>query len=493
MEHEISLFGDIDVYVQKDRLPNSNDYLDKDISTDKDVEIDITYGLAPGIWYIGVYGYWDADFTLTVNLELNCPVQCVHGTCGNNNQCVCDTNYVKTDWDQSCSIYDQQISSGTLYTSTVIKDEWNYYHINVPNSQSILEIVVTELSSANQNVDVYVQKNQYPYFDNFMAINATLSSQTTIHLNNDLESGIYYIGVYSFGESGQISIKATITAASCENVCTKRGNCVNGACQCNNNIYTGNSCEIVEDMYIEQNYSGYVSTSNWNYYELKSSTQNDLVVSVHQQNEGDCDLYISELTKPTRNNYQYADLGIKSDFNITIEQPGVDTYWIGVYGWSTCQYTLFVDEPSTCSCLNNQVGFCLPNSDYCICNFGNQGPDCSTTSTHINSGDVKSSTVEQNEWKYFTFNTSSAVAVVTLEETNTQGLASLYVETEGFPNLQYYSYLSSVPNNDFHELHIVFDAPANRVLYIGVYGNFFNIDRVSVDFQLTAWSPELNK
>jgi len=65
--HQTSRYGDVDVYVQRDRFPTERDYAARDVGTDPDIYLQLP-NPAPGRWYIGMYGYWHVDYTLQVDI-----------------------------------------------------------------------------------------------------------------------------------------------------------------------------------------------------------------------------------------------------------------------------------------------------------------------------------------------------------------------------------------------------------------------------------------
>ena len=87
-------------------------------------------------------------------------------------------------------------------------------------------------------------------------------------------------------------------------------------------------------------YSGFVGTSQWNFWHLHYFSQSPIRVTVIQQGAGDCDLYIKQNSDPTRIRYQYSDVSLNTEFSITIDRPGDDVWHLGVFGWTPCHYTI---------------------------------------------------------------------------------------------------------------------------------------------------------
>ncbi len=108
----------------------------------------------------------------------------------------------------------------------------------------------------------------------------------------------------------------------------------------------------------DQVVSGYVEFNSWNYYNYNSNSDGNLVIYVnHTDSGGDCDLYVRAGQTPTRFNYgefitkpfiyivvDYQDLSTATFFTLSINDPGSEQWYIGVYGWTTCDYDIWVDE-----------------------------------------------------------------------------------------------------------------------------------------------------
>ena len=66
--HQTSSFGDIDLFVSNRAYPDTQNFLYQDTSTNTHLSIQIE-DVEAGTWYIGLYGYWTADYDITVLLQ----------------------------------------------------------------------------------------------------------------------------------------------------------------------------------------------------------------------------------------------------------------------------------------------------------------------------------------------------------------------------------------------------------------------------------------
>jgi hypothetical protein len=85
-----------------------------------------------------------------------------------------------------------------------------------------------------------------------------------------------------------------------------------------------------------------VDDNSWNYYTVQATTNNDIVLQFSTSSStpsGDCDVYVKRGQNPTRTSFDYRDIGFGRTFNLTIDDPADYTWYIGVYGYTKCEYT----------------------------------------------------------------------------------------------------------------------------------------------------------
>jgi len=198
-------------------------------------------------------------------------------------------------------------------------------------------------------------------------------------------------------------------------------------------------------------------------------------------------MYIRQNIDPTRINYQYADLGISSEFDITIQNPGDEDWHIGIYGWNTCSYHITADVIEECQCTSESHGTCS-GSNQCICDLHYAGELCTIPVTTINNGHVLSEQyVEPQQWTYYSFVSDSSIVTITMEETSTSGDLFLAVSLSGYPTGENFDYYD-VEERDYHEVQMSWQTEnIQRVYFIGVLTSTSSVATDPVEFSITAY------
>ena len=107
--------------------------------------------------------------------------------------------------------------------------------------------------------------------------------------------------------------------------------------------------QCVEDTLIQLGVpeTGYVGRTEWNYYKLQVDTTNSILVAVSQDSaSADCDLFVKRDSRPSNFDFDYSNLSFEQFFNVTINDPSTATWYIGVFGWTDCGYTMTASIPS---------------------------------------------------------------------------------------------------------------------------------------------------
>ena len=229
-----------------------------------------------------------------------------------------------------------------------------------------------------------------------------------------------------------MTVQTVVPSDECLSRCSLHGRCVDGECRCNPG-FSGDDCEWMEpSLALSRPQDGFVAINDWNYYNTRVITQNSLVITLNQMT-GDCDVYVRGNDKPTLFDYDYFDMTNTSQIRLAIRQPGDTTWYIGIFGWAACQYSIAITEELFCDCgLDNPHGHCHENGIDCVCDEGWSGVDCSTPLRVLANQEVVSGEVTKYHWQYYEFLVdNSTTGVLSLKERDTVGLLWMFVSFTG--------------------------------------------------------------
>jgi hypothetical protein len=482
--NQTSATGDCDIYVQVNDIPTRNSYYKRDISTKKQVAFPIS-DAASGTWYYGVYGFLACNFTLKVTKEGSCPNACSgHGDCLSGN-CLCYSGYYGVDCSQAVTTL--TINAAPV-AGSVADSAWSYYRLVYSSSSSTdeLTITLTQTTPAG-DADIYVKFQENPTEYSYDYANITVRDVSTIKMLAP-QAGTWFIGVHGF-RGCNYTIQVT-SAGECLNECSHHGTCNALVCACRTN-YAGDYCQTRNSLLSNgESDTGFVSPSSWNYFSYQSNSVQNLEVFMRTQ-MGDCDLYAKQGQAPTRVSYDVSDVGTTSNFTMSIPDPGSNTWYFGVYGWSTCSFTITIVETNACLPGCNTHGQCI--SGTCICNDGWAGEACDQSSAVLLSNTVQSGTISggRASWKYYTYTShpNSTSVHVALKELETDGWLWVFVSRD-IPTLREYDYADTETNTPTHRINIDLTQEAQfNTYHIGVYANPYSLSR-DIPFKIIAWSPD---
>jgi len=487
--------GDADVYVDRCAtedvgtpscsLPDRRTYLVRDTTDAEDIVIDISEP-QKGTWYVAVYGFYAVDFEVTLTLTSACP-----NDCSGNGQCIvdicsCDEGYGGNDCSKEVTKLD---IGASLDGQTVAKGKWAYYAVSIPaQGVSSFKVVVNETTQSS-DTDVYVRYLALPSFQHFDIRDVSIASNYVLDVEN-VDPGVYYVGINGFKASEfDIEIQGVSPAKHCSNDCTNRGECNDdGSCTCNAG-FSGKICNEMEDeLQLDEPVDGIAKQGVWNYYHISAFTANNLVIAINETDgSSDCDLFISAGQKPTSYKHDYYHIGVDSDFDITIENPGDATWYIGVYGFHTCEYELIAFSTSDCN--PECQGECGETGD-CICRPGQAGEMCELTIERLENNELVDGVAQKSQWIYYNITVQTSSLSVHVQETESTGNLWVYMQKGEFPTTREYLYSDVSPNAGLHRLnHVVTgDAESNQSWIIGVYGSYFAAFDRDIPFQLIAYA-----
>jgi hypothetical protein len=490
--------GDCDIYVRRNALPTHLSYDWRDISMGTNVRKEFT-NAAPGVYYIGVFGFYRCSFTVKATVLGSCPGGCNgHGDCVNG-ACFCYAGYS----GEACQDQDTALTlNGAEIEGTVTQYQWAYYHVRLLNPSPTLVFHVKQVQTgAGFDVDAFVKFNSAPSVFDFDYANATVNPDTMIRIA-DAKPGFWYLGVMGFACPQnqpcrfKVRVESETSGGQCASRCSKHGTCVGvNQCQCQAG-YRGQYCEEkIAPLALTESVDGFVSDQAWNYYSFVSNTMNPLHVKVKQTGAtgGDCDVFIRSNAKPTRFEYEYQDIGLDREFVVEILQPGTATWWIGVFGFTPCEYSLQVALP------DNPTGGCQHGGTRpdptgpCQCPAGWTGDNCEASLAVLAAPYRADGRVGLNGWKYYSFTVDHPTSniFIHLQETGDSDAAGelwLFASRGSAPTIRNHEYADNKHNTKNHILNIQTNPEARTTtLVIGVYGSPF-IRRAEATYQLVAWA-----
>jgi len=482
--NQTSSTGDCDIYVQLNDIPTRNNYYKRDITIRTEVSFQME-ALQPGTWYFGIYGFLACSYTFRVTTEGTCPNECSnHGSCFSGT-CLCNNGYMGVD----CSEQVTQITLSTPVVGSVADLKWSYYHFSYQSSASADELLVTLNQTSSGDADLYLRFQLAPTEFQYDYANITVRAISTIKLT-DPQSGDWYIGIHGFRACSYVLLVST--AGECPNQCSGRthGMCNGNACTCNA-AYSGDYCQTRNaPLHNGEGDVGYVSASSWNYFSYRTNSIANLMISISQSGDGDCDLYAKAGAVPTRVDYDASDVGTLQNFTLTIPDPGVATWYLGIYGWSQCSFSIVVTETSNCAPGCSAHGYCLNGT--CICSSGWSGEACATPLSGLTKNVILSDSMVggTGQWKYYSYTTPAGATSVhiALKEDNTDGWLWLFV-SKGVPDLRNYLYADTETNSQMHRIHVALKEEGPITLQIGVFANPYSLGE-RIPFRIIAWSPE---
>lgn len=480
--NQTNLGGDVDLYVLPGDFPSQSHYTQKETSTSPSFSLTIPNPSA-GVWYIGVYGSLTTTFTITVTTTSS---QCAaqnncnppKGVCNAQGTCTCNSGWTGSD----CTTPVKSITLGQNYVASVASKGWLYYTASITKNNN-LQVFVSQ-NGTGGDVDLYIRYNAVPDLWNYDYRDTSLLQNFNIVINEP-SLGVWYFGFYGFQQTN-FSFNVS-NSNQCPNNCSNHGVCRGIVCQCQSG-FNGLYCQNMQAaMTLSRVYSGYVESNSWNYYFVQAQSENNLVVTLNELNNGDCDLYARAGSQPTKFDYDFKNIGTSSVVQLTITNP-TGVWYLGVFGYSSCSYTISVNIINTCP--GNPVcsghGTCTPQG-MCQCNTGYGGTNCNTTVTPLVSGVTTTGQVFRNGWSYFELDSSNSSFIsINIKERSSVGYLWLFALKGNAPDLHNYDYSDQSTSSSFHRIYDSFDSPQTDTWTIGVYANPYAVNP-PVSFSISAW------
>jgi len=480
--HQKQAENDIDIFIQKSRIPTTSDYLIKDSSESQIVQIiyDETI-VTTTIFYVGLFGFrGNTDYRIWYNSTGGCSGGCSgHGTCIRG-YCICDSGYN----GENCDHRVNNLLLNNEYRNIAIDEgAWMYYVLEL---QQIGNLKLN-LSQSRGDVDIYIKYGAIPTQEDWDYADITNSNRVTIDML-DPRLGQWYFAFYGFTES-TFTFRVNMNTL-CPDRCSKHGDCVGSYCNCYLE-YRGPACEIKRDILMDNELvNGYVSQDGWNYYRYSSNTANNFYIQVNHTSSVDCDIYVNLEKYPTYTEYIYKDLTNGDISNLRIDNPGTAVWYIGINGYTTCEYRMKVYTSNQC------IGGCGPHgrcstTGRCICDQGWTGTYCDERTNILRNGaPVLNQTISEGIWHYYQFTLTNLTSQlnVAIKEHDSEGFVWLFVSAGGNPTLISYDEADTETSTTVHRIKLEFDTPRQfTTFFIGVYGSAFALRDTTYD--IVVWTP----
>eukprot|EP01121_Diplochlamys_sp_Union-15-3_P008003 TRINITY_DN208_c0_g1_i5.p1 TRINITY_DN208_c0_g1~~TRINITY_DN208_c0_g1_i5.p1 ORF type:complete len:576 (-),score=72.48 TRINITY_DN208_c0_g1_i5:66-1550(-) len=185
--------GDCDVYVKRGSIPGTLDFDYYDNSLRANTVLTIP-NAGQNTWNIGIYGFRECDYNISVAYSSVCPNSCSgHGTCNPDGRCVCNAGWVGDD----CSLHESDLQNGVTLSNQVVSGQgWKYYEVRL--SSSALEVIVQETSTVGF-LWLYVTKSTYPTLQSH-DFSDTRTNSATHRISIEYDDPVtdsYFVGVYA--------------------------------------------------------------------------------------------------------------------------------------------------------------------------------------------------------------------------------------------------------------------------------------------------------
>eukprot|EP01100_Stratorugosa_tubuloviscum_P014799 TRINITY_DN8100_c0_g1_i1.p1 TRINITY_DN8100_c0_g1~~TRINITY_DN8100_c0_g1_i1.p1 ORF type:complete len:577 (+),score=158.43 TRINITY_DN8100_c0_g1_i1:103-1833(+) len=475
-----------ELYVQKNSRPYFTNYFARNRSHARYIYISIPDASA-GTWNIGVYGETDCNFNLEA-LILSCSSTCLNGGRCDQGKCLCTNTYKGID----CSEFIPPIENDQSYNGDLILYEYDYYYLNISKYMSNIQIRVQDHQLGD--VDVYASYNSKPTRHQYNYGNTTSSDITIIKITNP-HQGLLWIGLYGYNPYQRYTLIVTWDTADipdCISGCSQHGTCSYGVCSCKSD-YFGSSCEYYnQPMIVGIDYAGFITTNNWNYYILQSSTQNTIIINLESFVDENCDLFIKAGNQyPTQSSYDFINISNTNKEQIQIVSPGINNYRIGILAkTSSCNYLVYLDQKDLCSCGQNAHGNCQSGSTICHCDSGWAGHHCDIEVkplAQVNNLELK---IKTSEWQYYSIKAQGSTISIVAKELLTQGMIELFIKAANFPTKLDFD-TKNQTLTEFHTLELEFNQPSNQLYYIGIFGSSAIVGDREIKFKISGFASIL--
>lgn len=183
----------------------------------------------------------------------------------------------------------------------------------------------------------------------------------------------------------------------------------------------------------------------------------------------DCDIYVRRAALPTHTRYDWRDISLGSNAHHEFDQPLPGDWYIGVFGFTRCDFVLKATLLGQCIAGCNGQGDCINGA--CFCHSGFSGESCQNQEETVEVNTDRQAAVAARQWATFRVRLPQPAplmrVLVTELVSDRQHDVDVYVRYDKAPTMFEWDYA----NATLHDATVVAITDARAGLwYIGVYG-----------------------
>jgi len=392
-----------------------------------------------------------------------CPNDCSgHGDCqrrsNNLYACSCWNNYEGTD----CSLWRQTLLPSQVLNGTIRFLEWRFFNFSMSSGGWRLSVFQRQ---ADYDVDIYIQKNRFPTFGDYIIKDTTDVPNVTINYDEPINNfTIFYVGLYGYRGNTDYFIWYNVTGG-CPGGCSGHGSCIRMSCVCDTG-YAGDDCSTrVNSIVLNTDYRNIqVNKDKWMYYYIELQQVGNLRLTINQS-RGDVDIYVKYGTIPSRVNWDYADISTNTTVKLDILDPSLGLWFFGFYGYEASTFSFRLSSNTQCPDRCSRHGACT--GSFCNCFPDYRGTSCETRRDPITDNLLITGYVSLDGWNYYRYRSNTANNyIIQVNHTSSED-CDIYVNLERNPTLTDFVY-RDITSGATSSLRV--DDPGTAMWYIGING-----------------------
>jgi hypothetical protein len=406
-----------------------------------------------------------------------------------------------------CSVEVVTLTDDVAVRGRVVQGQWKYYRAtHQPTMHDTVQFVLQQSAPLpDQDCNMFVRYGTPPTLAEHDYRDVGNASRYKISIANP-RSGVYYAGVLG-NKFCDFNITLHLINPECPNKCSgpSHGTCdeITYTCNCDP-LFSGTMCNVMVPALVPNFVArGYVGDNAWNYYVFNTYTSANALVTLTQVTshvngttttfgDVDCDLYIARDRIPTFLDFDYRDITYRPTYSILVVGSGINTWRIGVHGYTNCNYNLTHTLVRTClnSCTDSSHGTCMDGT--CNCKPGWTGEDCSIAIKILENGQEDLGYVAVGEWRYYQFVVDpGTTASVYLREAHSTGFIWLFGNPSHLlqPTLLEHDVFDTEVSKSLHTMKFSASGGKITTYIIGVHGNAIAIPNTDYEYSIVAYQP----